>query len=154
MVILEPNFVDFGYEAVTPKGSYEVARFQHLFYTFSRKFQDLKAAIESCRQEMDRQATTSLVIEYFDHAEIWTQVEPGATVKPKANLDQQPNPTGDPGRSASQPLYFRGQPVAEISSQVTGPKPAIYFRGQKVSTDPTPLADKTPNPCSYRGIKR
>jgi hypothetical protein len=92
MVILEPEFVDFGYEAVTSHGSLEAARFQRFFYAFNRKFQSLKAAIESCRHEMDRHAAVSLVIDYLDHAEIWVKIDPEATVIPKAGRPKAGNP--------------------------------------------------------------
>ncbi|NJO86075.1 MAG: hypothetical protein HC818_05410, partial [Synechococcaceae cyanobacterium RM1_1_27] len=45
MVILQPEFVNYGYQATTQEGSLEVIRFRDIFYQFSRKFQSLKAAI-------------------------------------------------------------------------------------------------------------
>ncbi len=162
MVILEPEFVDFGYEAVTPQGSREAIRFQQFFYAFSRKFQSLKAAIESCRHEMDRQAAVTVVIEYLDHAEIWTQVETGATIKPKANArsksaTSKSAATGSGVDKADKTVYFRGQAVTESSSQAAPLTQPVLYRGQRVGPDHN--SERNPgsagnNGSSYRGIQQ
>lgn len=153
MVILEPQFVDYGYEAITPQGSREAIRFQRFFYAFSRKFQSLKGAIESCRHEMDRQAAVSVVIEYLDHAEIWTQVETGAMIRPKANARSK----SAPGSAVNKTVYFRGQVVTESSSQVDPLAQPVRYRGQQLGPDHN--LDRNPGPAgdngsSYRGIKQ
>ena len=107
MVILEPEFVNYGYEATTLEGSLDVIRFRDMFYQFSRKFQSLKAAIDSCRHDIDHHAMVNLVIEHQDHAEIWTQLAPEVPVQKK----------GDQGESGSQTIYFRGQPMAQPPQQ-------------------------------------
>ncbi|NJM00238.1 MAG: hypothetical protein HC924_16225 [Synechococcaceae cyanobacterium SM2_3_2] len=127
MVILEPEFVDYGYQATTQEGSLEVIRFRDIFYQFSRKFQSLKAAIDSCRHDIDHYAVVNLVIEHQDHAEIWTQLSPEVSVQKK----------GDQGESGPQSTYFRGRPMAtpppKTGEQVTSTKPkGRSYRGLEI----------------------
>lgn len=131
MVILEPRFVNYGYEATTREGSLNVICFRDMFYQFSRKFQSLKDAIDSCRDDINRHAVVNLVIEHQDHAEIWTQLGPEVSVQKKDQVPAQSQT--DLGESRSQPTYFRGQPMAQPSQQKGG--------------------QATPKRTSYRGIE-
>ncbi|NJK61673.1 MAG: hypothetical protein HC921_02395 [Synechococcaceae cyanobacterium SM2_3_1] len=145
MVILEYSETNHNFVAWTPLGLVPAIHFQNRYFVIQKAFRRLQEAVKDCRAQVEN-GFISLVVQYGDRAEVWSQVadhvrvqtqpQPAPQLKPRSVSfrGQKASLTGS-AKKRSQPVCFRGQQsdlIGDTHKPILLPE-TFFYRGQMVS---------------------
>ncbi len=141
MVILEYTETNHDFVAYTPLGLVPALLFQNRYFVIQKTFQRLQEAVKDCREQVEK-GFVSLVVQFSDHVEIWSQVADHVRVQSGVR----PTP-----EAQSRFVSFRGQTTV-LSGTARKQSPTISFRGQQSSWSSGSLDPvRLPESFFYRG---
>jgi hypothetical protein len=141
MVILEYTETHHNFVAYTPLGLVPAIHFQNRYFVIQKVFRELQEAVKDCRAQVEN-GFISLVVQYGDRVEVWSQVADHVRVQSQP----QPAPQSKP-RSFS----FRGQKVSLTGTAEKRSQPVCYRGQQSGSSGDTHQPIPLPETCFYRG---
>lgn len=145
MVILEYTETNHDFVAYTPHGLMPAIHFQNRYFVIQKAFRRLQEAVKDCRAQVE-DGFISLVVQYGDHVEVWSQVADHVRIQTQPQPAPQPQPrsllfrgqkvslTGA-AKKRSQPVCFRGQQsdfIGDTHKPIPLPE-TFFYRGQTVS---------------------